>query len=117
MKEKEMITPENFNEVEKYLKENYTFEFGYTFKMKDIIGRRVYDSIDGFSTLIRVHAFLGKRSRYVSAQLLAVSNKLRDFNHDKVSITRVILTLDDLKELESKVAEINEFVKRLGIWL
>ena len=111
----EIITPDNFNEVNEYLKNNYECKYmGH--ELKHGMATRYFESIEGFRTSMNVGTFKGERSHSVRASLMVKSNEERDFGHDRVEIYRTIFTLDELKELESKFTELNEFVKRLGLW-
>lgn len=115
MKENEMITPENFKEVKEYLKENYKCSHMGSL-LKHGMATRYFESIEGFQTIMNIGTFEGERSHSVRAYLSVETKVKRDFSYDKVEIYRIIFSLDELKELESKITELNEFVKQLGLW-
>lgn len=112
----EMIAPESFKEVKEYLSEHYEYESMGGFLIKHGTAFRYFESMEGFEASMYVGTFEGERTHSVRAHLSVKTNDKQDFSYDKVNIVRTIFTLDELKEMESKVTELNEFVKRLGLW-
>lgn len=115
MKENEMITPENLEAVDKYVDENYIYVSRLK-HAKAMHAYRCFESIEGFTTRISLSIFYGERLRSVIAYLSIWRNEKRNFKNERICIERMIFSLDELKEIESKAEELNRFAEQLGLW-
>lgn len=113
-KENEMITPQDFEEVEAYVKENYQLS---AFKriMTYSTAARPFECPEGFTASILVCFYEGKYSS-VAAYMSVMSKEQRDFKYEGVKVERAIFSLDELKEFESKINETIDFALKLGLW-
>lgn len=110
-----MITPQDFEEVKAYVKENYQLH-GLKNIMSYSTAARSFECPEGFTASIFVCMHKGKRNSSIVAYMRVISNEQRDFKNEGVKVERAIFSLDELKELESKINETIDFALKLGLW-
>lgn len=117
MKENKMITQEEIDRILEYMNEHYEHaEMGTRPNNKLMHGNRTISKSNMLNTETFLIVFNGSNFKHVAARLTCRTISKGNPFIEGSEIKRDIFSLEELKELESKAKELEQFTLNLGLW-
>jgi hypothetical protein len=116
MKNEQIITEKELNQILEYLTNSYTSlcSIGLPSFFKHFI--KDVDNSEGFETAISVFIARSKENPLVSVHIHVKPIEQRSYHTEEVHIDNIALTFEEFKAIESKATELKEFAKSLNLW-
>lgn len=116
--EEKIISKKELDLILEYVKENYD-TLGYMGDRRNanhISATREFSINQGFKTSAFISIFPGDKFRSVSVYMRCKTKERDRIGNRGCTIEKEIFSLEELKNLESKAKELEQFTLNLGLW-
>ena len=118
MSNKKMITQEEIDRILEYMNEHYdTSDWSIRYRVSKMMhGHRTILEGETFKTDVFLSLFNGDIYNHVGAYLKSKTIQKVEIQQEGCTIEKELYSLEELKELESKANELEQFTLNLGLW-